>query len=320
MSRSLLATLLGAAVLGLGAPVLAAAPGPALHLGDTGPAVRSLQQDLIKLGYTQVGKADGAFGVRTWLGVTAFLRVTFGSGTGDVTPSVWTAITRALAAGSHAASLSQGDQGTSVTSLQARLIALGYPVGKATGYFGPVTEAALVDFQASHDLPASGGLDAATEKALARLTPSLPAAPSSSTPPTATAPGARPSPGTAPAPGSLHVGGTIGGYRIIGEIDLVATAYGPSLQDNYPYGPFDAYGKPLKPGDVAVDPSVIPMLTHLLVTGYHSPYLPQGGELAWARDTGGAIKGKRIDIFLDGNPQQVSSFGVQHVKAYILGN
>lgn len=100
---------------------------------------------------------------------------------------------------------------------------------------------------------------------------------------------------------------------------LTATAYGPSLQDNYPYGPTDAFGKPLVAGDVAVDPRVIPLGTRLYVTGYHSPYLPAGGFYAVARDTGGAIKGNRIDIFINGTRAQVSAFGVQHVKVTVLG-
>ena len=100
---------------------------------------------------------------------------------------------------------------------------------------------------------------------------------------------------------------------------LTATAYGPSLQDNYPYGPTDAFGKPLVAGDVAVDPRVIPLGTRLYVTGYHTPYLPSGGFYAVARDTGGAIKGSRIDLFINGSRAEVSSFGVQHVKVTVLG-
>ena len=101
-------------------------------------------------------------------------------------------------------------------------------------------------------------------------------------------------------------------------LTLVATAYGPSLQDNYPYGPVDYYGQPLKFGDVAVDPRVIPLGTHLYVTGYHSPYLPAGGFCAVARDTGGAIKGDRIDLFMNQGPSQVASFGIQRVEVTIL--
>lgn len=123
---------------------------------------------------------------------------------------------------------------------------------------------------------------------------------------------------TASPSGAGPVGSTIGGYTVAKVLHLTATAYGPSLQDNYPYGPVDAFGKPLVAGDVAVDPSVIPLNTHLYVAGYHSPNLPQGGEMAVARDTGGAIQGARIDMFINGNAQQVSNFGVQRVTVYVL--
>lgn len=138
---------------------------------------------------------------------------------------------------------------------------------------------------------------------------------------TAAGGGPAPSGGTAASGssgGALTVGAKINGYTITRVLHVVATAYGPSLQDNYPYGPVDASGKPLVPGDIAVDPSVIPMGSHLYVAGYKSPSLPQGGELGWARDTGGAIKGNRIDIFINGNAQQVSNFGVQPVTVYVL--
>ncbi len=118
--------------------------------------------------------------------------------------------------------------------------------------------------------------------------------------------------------GSVGVGGTIGGYTVTRVLHLTATAYGPSLQDNYPYGPTDAFGKPLVAGDVAVDPSVIALNTHLCVAGYKSPTLPKGGEMAVARDTGGAIKGMRIDIFMNASQNLVNNFGIQPVTVYVL--
>jgi 3D (Asp-Asp-Asp) domain-containing protein len=101
------------------------------------------------------------------------------------------------------------------------------------------------------------------------------------------------------------------------RLTLTATAYGPSLRDNYPYGPHDVDGHPLVVGDVAVDPAVIPIGTRLLITGYDCPLLPPDGLQAVARDTGGAIRGLRIDIFLDAPPDQVADFGIQTVQAEI---
>lgn len=111
---------------------------------------------------------------------------------------------------------------------------------------------------------------------------------------------------------------TIDGHAIVQTLRLTATAYGPSPQDNYPYGAVDYFGKPLVPGDVAVDPSVIPLGTLLWVTGYSSSLLPSGGFLARAVDTGDAIQGNRIDIYMAASEPTVSNFGIQGVTAFVL--
>jgi 3D (Asp-Asp-Asp) domain-containing protein len=134
--------------------------------------------------------------------------------------------------------------------------------GSAHGSYGAATEAAVGAFQRASGLPATGDGDVKTLQALA-------------------SPDARRV--IAPA---------------VKTLDLVATAYGPSLRDNFPYGPVDLFGKPLQPGEVAVDPSVIPIGTHLWISGYQSAVLPAGGFAAVAADTGGAIQGNRVDIFL----------------------
>jgi 3D (Asp-Asp-Asp) domain-containing protein len=61
-------------------------------------------------------------------------------------------------------------------------------------------------------------------------------------------------------------------------------------------------------GMVAVDPSVIPLGTKLYVEGY---------GYAWAADTGGAIQGDRIDLFMEKHAQ-CAHWGRQTVKVYIL--
>src|SRR5579875_2398686 len=98
-----------------------------------------------------------------------------------------------------------------------------------------------------------------------------------------------------------------------------ATAYAPTAQDNYPFGATDYFGRPLEPGDVAVDPSVIPLRTCLWVTDYTSPLLPRGGFIAQADDEGDAVQGRHIDIFLNAPEAQVNNFGIQTVTVTILG-
>jgi 3D (Asp-Asp-Asp) domain-containing protein len=189
--------------------------------------------------------------------------------------------------GSHP--LREGQTGPAVRVLQADLAGFGYPV-RVTGLFGPGTLAALLAFQTQHGLSATGVMDEGTYEALL-----------------------------------LQGGWTGSGSAPVRQtpdrtVTMVATAYGPSLQDNYPYGATDYFGQPLRVGDVAVDPSVIPLGTRLFITGYNSPYLPPGGLYAVADDEGDAIRGDRIDIFINGTESQVNSFGIQDVRVTILGH
>lgn len=100
-------------------------------------------------------------------------------------------------------------------------------------------------------------------------------------------------------------------------LDIKATAYSNSPEENG-WGPVDYFGDPLKLGTIAVDPKVIPFGTKLYITGYDFNGLPKGGLVGTASDTGSAIKGNRIDIFVPGSRQFVSGFGLQNVKVYIL--
>ncbi|MFC5405566.1 3D domain-containing protein [Cohnella soli] len=101
-------------------------------------------------------------------------------------------------------------------------------------------------------------------------------------------------------------------------LDIKATAYSASAEENGEWGPVDYFGNPLKLGTIAVDPSVIPFGTRVYITGYDFSGLPTGGLIATATDKGGAIKGNRIDIFVPGSRQFVSGFGYQSVKVYVL--
>jgi 3D (Asp-Asp-Asp) domain-containing protein len=101
-------------------------------------------------------------------------------------------------------------------------------------------------------------------------------------------------------------------------MDIKATAYSDSLEENGSWGAVDFFGHPLKLGTIAVDPRVIPLGTKVYITGYDFVGLPTGGLIATATDKGGAIKGNRIDIFVPGSRSFVSGFGYQSVKVYLL--
>ncbi len=69
-----------------------------------------------------------------------------------------------------------------------------------------------------------------------------------------------------------------------------------------------ATGRQPAVGLIAVDPSVIPMGTRLYIEGY---------GYATAADTGGAIRGNRVDLFFE-TSSQCLNWGRRTVKAYIL--
>jgi 3D (Asp-Asp-Asp) domain-containing protein len=90
---------------------------------------------------------------------------------------------------------------------------------------------------------------------------------------------------------------------------MEATAYdpGPISCGKYADG-YTAIGMKAEKGVVAVDPRVIPMRTRLYVEGY---------GLAIAADTGGAIKGNRIDLCFP-TYQEALRYGRRTVKVYLL--
>lgn len=69
-----------------------------------------------------------------------------------------------------------------------------------------------------------------------------------------------------------------------------------------------ANGKRCKVGRIAVDPRVIPLGTWLYVKGY---------GICQACDTGGAIKGKKIDLYFN-SEGKCYRYGVRSTKVYIL--
>lgn len=103
-------------------------------------------------------------------------------------------------------------------------------------------------------------------------------------------------------------------------IKMVATAYeaGPRSTGKRPgdkgYG-ITASGARAKRGTVAVDPRVIPLGTKLYIKSL-TPGVPDYG-FAIAQDTGGAIKGNKIDLFMN-TVWECMQFGRRPVMVYIL--
>lgn len=91
-------------------------------------------------------------------------------------------------------------------------------------------------------------------------------------------------------------------------ISMEATAYTDDIASQGKWVGQTATGMKPQVGVVAVDPKIIPLGTKLYVEGY--------GE-AIAGDTGGAIKGKRIDLFM-ATRGQAMKYGRRNVKVRIL--
>ncbi len=95
-------------------------------------------------------------------------------------------------------------------------------------------------------------------------------------------------------------------------VDMTATAY--TYGNSGEWGDVTATGKEVQVGYVAVDPKVIPLGTRLYIT------YPNGEEFygfAVAEDVGGAIKGNKIDLFME-TSEQCFEFGRRTVRVYVL--
>ncbi len=119
------------------------------------------------------------------------------------------------------------------------------------------------------------------------------------------------------AAGTLSVsdtGGAINGRSYSRKIHMTATAYSTSPAENDGYS-VSAMGNPLRYGIVAVDPSVIPLGSTVYVTSEDGSWVY---GVASAEDTGGAIKGNRIDLCYEGSAGSVNNFGRRGCVVYVL--
>ena len=116
---------------------------------------------------------DGIVGSRTWStlldnnGTTAsgpFNKEPFTDGETSLPPSNGEQVT------APSSGLQQGSRGAQVRELQQRLRELGYFNGRSTGNFGPLTKAAVIQFQQDSGLTANGVVDDSTKVALQKKT------------------------------------------------------------------------------------------------------------------------------------------------------
>jgi len=102
-------------------------------------------------------------------------------------------------------------------------------------------------------------------------------------------------------------------FHYVRRVRMEATAYtaGFSCTGKHPWDPWyriTASGREVEHGIVAVDRRVIPLGTRLYVEGY---------GFALAADVGGAIRGYKIDLFME-ELQDALRFGRRHLYVWIL--
>lgn len=89
-------------------------------------------------------------------------------------------------------------------------------------------------------------------------------------------------------------------------LKMIATAYSRSEEEGTANG-ITASETMVRPGVVAVDPEVIPLGTEIII---------EGMGVFTAEDTGGNIKGNRLDIYFESR-EEAFEFGIQSVNVFI---
>ncbi len=132
-----------------------------IQSGSRGTAVLNLQKRLAELGY-YTSRLDGVYLEDDIAAVRAFQKangLTSDGKAGYLTQLALfssTAIRGDMGNTAITATMRYGDSGSNITTLQNRLIELGYLVGTADGKFGASTKSALVAFQIANNLTRDG--------------------------------------------------------------------------------------------------------------------------------------------------------------------
>lgn len=151
----------------------------ALQRGNTGPEVTDLQNQLIDSGFYD-GPVTGYFGELTENAVKRLQQTKGQTATGIVDDKTFSYLQPADSGTTDGTRLALGDKGQYVTDLQNNLKATGHYNGPISGYFGSLTEKALMEFQRDRGLDVDGIAGEQTLMALQQVaTATTPAEPAS---------------------------------------------------------------------------------------------------------------------------------------------
>ena len=138
-----------------------------LRPGITDSAVSALQKSLIQQGYLSIGAPTGYFGALTRAAVIAYQKANGLPQTGTMTLSATGTAALFASVATPFVPASVGGTGTQIKHIQQFLIERGFlNIATTTGYFGPVTQAAVMAYQKAHGLPQTGIIDQATFAAM----------------------------------------------------------------------------------------------------------------------------------------------------------
>lgn len=274
-----------------------------LHKGMHHKDVKTLQTILKSTGDYKLLKPTGYFGSSTEKAVKQFQTKNGLKADGLVGPRTKEALTRE--GRSRTELLSEGTVNSDVRFVQNHLKKMGFYRGNIDSIFGPLTKDGVTRFQKTNKITVDGIVGPETFQTLQKVLEQK-NSPSSSRP-AAAAPKKNPVKKkvyqTARAVHRAKVVNTVK------EFYASSTAYTASCAG---CSGVTATGLNLSENPnakvVAVDPNVIPLGTKLYIDGY---------GYAVAADTGGAIKGQRIDLFFKDNSDALK-WGRRTVKVKVL--
>ncbi|HEY9293189.1 MAG TPA: peptidoglycan-binding protein [Microlunatus sp.] len=147
--------------------------------GDDGQQVRELQARLKQIGW-YAGDVTSHYGGQTASAVKGFQDKRDLPKTGVVDETTWAKLAAMTKEPTHnelyniqpagPAIMAEGDSGTKIKQLQARLAQLAWFNEQVTGYYGPVTSQAVQGFQDKRGLPSTGDVDQKTWDRLVGMT------------------------------------------------------------------------------------------------------------------------------------------------------
>jgi len=259
-----------------------------LYKGKHDESVKNLQKVLKREGYYKLSKPTGYFGPATEKAVKQFQNDHNLKPDGIVGPLTKASLNHYVKYDGEL--LSYGDRGEGVKDVQDHLKHLGYYKGDLDGIFGPLTRLAVLRFQKTNDLRIDGIVGPETFQALHGNPKAAPR--SEANVKVKTLSSRKPLKNTT--------------SKILYMSATAYTAYCSGCSGTTATG-IDLRAHP-DAKVVAVDPNVIPLGTKLYIEGY---------GYAVAGDTGGAIKGNRIDLFM-ADLDDALNWGRRTVKVRIL--